>query len=496
MPSRPNLILITTDQQRSDTIGERSPSFLRTPHLDHLAREGMRFTRAYADNPVCVPARVSIMTGKTVLRHGMAGNAGTSTVMGRLGTLPALLRAQGYQTAAIGKMHFTPERARHGFDEMVLPADYYREMAESGSRIQPMRHGLGQNELYPGMATVPESMTLTSWIAERAVDYIWHRRDPTVPFFLWVSFSKPHPPLDPPEPYYSMYRDSPIPEAIRGDWAEEGTAPEAFSRFRQRWSADLIPPETIRAARAAYYGLVTQIDYNIGRVLAALHDLPAGETREMESSRVEGSLLDESLLLFTSDHGEYLGDHGSGGKFMFHEPSSHIPFIIRPPKGRGFDPGQIRDDLVCQADILPTLLGAAGAVAPDDCDGRDLLADTERLELVGASSGFEPSASIQYLALVTGQWKYIWYPEGAQQQLFDLAADPDELMDLALGEEHADRISDLRSRLLARVRSEAAHLIEDDDLPVRQLQGDTTNERRARGYPAFHHEHFDVDVRH
>jgi arylsulfatase A-like enzyme len=496
-PTRPNLILITTDQQRSDTVGDGAPSFLRTPHLDHLAREGVRYTNAYADNPVCVPARVSIMTGKTVLRHGMAGNAGTSSVMGRVNTLPALLREHGYQTAAIGKMHFTPERARHGFDEMILPADYYREMSESGSPVQPMRHGLGQNELYPGMATVPEAMTLTSWIAEESVEYIWHRRDPTVPFFLWVSFSKPHPPLDPPEPYYSMYLDSPIPEPIRGSWADNGSAPEAFVRFRQRWSADLIPPETIRAARAAYYGLVTQIDYNIGRILAALHDLPAGESRQMESSRVEGSLLDHSLILFTSDHGEYLGDHGSGGKFMFHEPSSHIPFIIRPPKDGDIEPGEVRDEIVCQADILPTLLGAAVIAAPADCDGRDLLADAnERLELVGASSGFEPSASIQYLALVTRRWKYIWYPEGAQKQLFDLVEDPDELIDLSAVPRYGADEAELHGRLVERVRAEAPQLLVDGDLPSRELDADTVRQRRARGYPAFHHEHFDVDVRH
>jgi len=98
-------------------------------------------------------------------------------------------------------MHFGPERRRHGWDEMILPADYYRQMERSGLPFQPMRHGLGQNELYPTMATVPEALTLTSWTAERCVDYIRERRDPTKPFLLWCSFSKPHPPLDPHETY-------------------------------------------------------------------------------------------------------------------------------------------------------------------------------------------------------------------------------------------------------------------------------------------------------
>jgi arylsulfatase len=342
----PNIVLITTDQQRYDTVGPRSPEFLRTPHLDHLAREGITFSSAYAECPMCVPSRVSVMTGKSVARHGMAYNGPTSEVIDRATSLPARMREAGYQTAAIGKMHFTPERARHGFDEMLIPADYYAEMSRSGHDVQPMRHGLGQNELYPGMATVPESLTLTSWIAERSVDYILRRRDPSIPFFLWCSFSKPHPPLDPPEPYYSMYIDSPIPDPVFGDWSEGESCPEAFKRARESWSFDLIPPEVIRAARAAYYGLITHVDYAIGRVFAALQDL---------------QLFDDTLFLFTSDHGEYLGDHHAGGKIFFHEPSAHVPFIMRLPKSwEDRRHGSIVAGPVTHADILPTSLAVAG----------------------------------------------------------------------------------------------------------------------------------------
>ncbi len=191
---QPNILLITTDQQRFDTCGPRAPAWMRTPHFDHLCREGVRFDAAYADCPLCVPARASIMTGKTVYAHGMTGNGDTSKYFGEANTLPTVLRELGYQTAAIGKMHFGPQRCRHGWEEMILPADYYRQMARSGLPFQPMRHGLGQTELYPTLATVPEILTLTSWIAEQCVDYILERRDPTRPFLLWCSFSKPHPP--------------------------------------------------------------------------------------------------------------------------------------------------------------------------------------------------------------------------------------------------------------------------------------------------------------
>lgn len=266
---------------------------------------------------ICVPSRVSIMTGKYCTSHGMITNGETVGVMGHRETLPAYLHALGYQTAAIGKINFGPQRVRHGFGEMIIPEDYYHAMREAGHPFQPMRHGLGQNELYPGMATVPENLTLTSWTAEQCAEYILQRRDPTLPFFLWCSFSKSHPPLDPPEPYYSMYRNCPVTEPVCGDWASDESCPEVMKRFRQRWSRDLVPLEIIREARAAYYGLITQVDYNIGRVFAALQD--------------EG-LFDDTLIIYTSDHGEYLGDHQTGSKCFFHEPSAHIPLVLRMPK--------------------------------------------------------------------------------------------------------------------------------------------------------------------
>jgi arylsulfatase A-like enzyme len=482
--AKPNIVLITTDQQRYDTTGERKPPFLRTPHLENLAREGITFRRAYADCPICVPSRISIMTGKTVFAHGNPSFRPSSEFIDARTSLPACLRALGYQTAAIGKMHFTPERARHGFDEMILPADYYAEMARSGSPVQPMRHGLGQNELYPGLATVPEAMTLTNWIAEQCVHYVRDRRDPTAPFFLWCSFSKPHPPLDPPEPYYSMYQDSPIPEPVRSDWADAARAPEAFLRAQQSWSNDLIPPEVIRAARAAYYGLITQIDYNIGRVLAALLDV---------------NLLNDALILFTSDHGEYLGDHSAGAKTFFHEPSAHVPMILRLPKrwaDRGH--GTACDHLVTLADVLPTCVGAAGGTPPDSADGMDLTAvargSTAPRELLLASANSVENP--MYLGVTDGRWKYIWWPEGEQEQLFDLASDPDERHDLGGASDAANVCRDMRERLTAWLRTRAPHWLADGALPTAPRRGDSEIDRRNSAWPGYHTDWYVHDVRH
>jgi arylsulfatase A-like enzyme len=476
----PNLLLITTDQQRFDTL---EMDFLHTPHLDQLRHQGVHFRRAYAETPICVPARVSIMTGRGVFEHGMTHNGASSAVMGRDGTLPALLRETGYATAAIGKLHFTPQRARHGFDETVLPDDYYRSMA--GQPWQPMRHGLGQNELHPGMATVPEALTLTAWIADQCVQYIRERRDPTVPFFLWASFSKPHPPLDPPEPYASMYLDAPVPEPVCGAWAAaDGDAcPPAFARQRQRGSFDLVPISAIRAARAAYYGLVTQVDYAIGRIFAGLQDV---------------ELLDGTLVLFTSDHGEFLGDHRSGNKVMFHEPSARVPFLLRLPAGwprRWY--GEVSDALVTHADVLPTLVAAAGGTPPPGCTGLDLLAllrgETSRDHLYGGATeaGYEEPI---YLAVTDGRWKYIWYPEGGHQQLFDLATDPQELADVC--GERPSVADSLHDTLVRRLRALGSRWVTGDRLVSVPLRGDSVADRRASGWPGYHTEYHPSDVRH
>ena len=155
MPSaRPNIILITTDQQRWDTCGPLAPSFMRTPHFDTLAREGITFSSAYADCPICVPSRVSIMTGKTVFAHDDPCFDPSTRFIDNATSLPGCLGDLGYQTIAVGKMHFEPQRARHGFQEMLLPEDYYRQRRASGHELQPMRHGLGQNELYPGLSLI------------------------------------------------------------------------------------------------------------------------------------------------------------------------------------------------------------------------------------------------------------------------------------------------------------------------------------------------------
>jgi len=441
--SRPNILLITTDQQRFDTVPPFKPSFLRVPHIEHLAREGVRFDCAYSDCPLCVPSRVGIMTGKNVYHHKMSKNGKTTSVIGNTDTLPAYLHECGYQTAAIGKMHFGPARTKHGFDKMLLPDDYYQEMRNSGNQLQPMRNGLGQNDIAPGMSTVPEALTHTAWVVEKSREYIFEHMNNSKPFFLWTSFSKPHPPFDPPEPYYSMYKDSPIPTPVCGEWVEENT-PRAFERHMGRFAADIYTSsdELIRAARAAYYGLITQIDYNIGRLLAAIRETDDGT-------------LDNTFIIFTSDHGEYLGDHKAISKTFHHEVSTHVPFIMKPDKS--WDRKLYHKNsskIVSHADILPTFINAANGKVPDDVDGIDLCESLEQrlsirkyIDMLSGDSVESPLASI---AITDGQWKYIWFPEGGHEQFFDLKNDRYETKNLAGKKSSQDKLKELKNELIKR----------------------------------------------
>jgi arylsulfatase A-like enzyme len=479
---KPNILLITTDQQRYDSVGHRAPPFMRSPHYTNLCDVGTEFLNAYAQSPLCVPMRYSTMTGTDMGKCRIHGNFRSSEHMGRDETLPGRLRPLGYQTIAVGKMHFGPQRTRHGFDEMILPDDYHREMAIRGGDYQPMRHGLGQNEqTVSGMATVPEALTLTSWTTERCVDYIRYRRDPTVPFFMWCSYSKPHPPWDPPEPYYSMYRNQKMPGPVVGDWSRDTRCPEPFKRMREQYSMDLVTPEVWQENYAAYLGLCTQIDYNLGRLFGVMR---------------EAEVLNNTLIIFTSDHGEMMGDHGSGAKVFFYESSARVPFVMVKPKSMGgWKTGERCEFPVTHCDIMPTILAAAGETE-NLGDGVNLLGIHAQTPCDRLIEGVCAGEVLGYSAATDGKVKYIYYPEGGCEQFFDLVADPGELHNAAGDLQHQETVAKLRNHLIALHTERNTGWVQDGKWAVWPLRGDTTQQRRAQNWKGFHTEICEDDTRH
>ena len=197
---QPNILLITTDQQRFDTINAWGNTHIFTPHLNYMAAMGTSYRSCYACCPICVPSRTTILTGRHGYESGVVSNATHETVMReqtRLRrTLPALLTDAGYQTCAKGKMHFEPARACYGFEQMTLPLDYMRQYDRKAETARPKAHGIGECEMEPGISTVEVKDSITTWIVDQSIDFL-ETRDTTRPFFLWTSFTTPPPPVDP-----------------------------------------------------------------------------------------------------------------------------------------------------------------------------------------------------------------------------------------------------------------------------------------------------------
>lgn len=471
-----HLLLITTDQQRFDTIQAGGNRHILTPHLNWLLETGVQFTRCYADSPICGPSRMTIMTGRHAFTNGAVTNStalAQEPLIDAATSLPGwLTRRGGYQSRAVGKMHFAPERCHNGFEHMEILEDYYREMRRHPERGVPANHGLGQNEMQVGFSTVAETHTLTHWIIDRSVDFL-ETRDPTRPYFLWTSFSKPHPPYDPCWSYWELYRDKPLPPPILGDWSTIATdVPPGFMFATwQQNGCDTFTEEQLRDCKRAYYACITQVDYNLGILFARLREL---------------GLLDQTTIIFTSDHGDMLGDHHMGHKSHFLEGSAHVPLLVRPAKG--VLPESARgtkcDELVCLADLLPTFAALAGLPAPQarPLDGLNLLdvlaARTHRERLHGQCGPWH--------AVIERDCKYMFTELGASELLFNLTRDPLEQHELIRAGKDLASAKRLRGELHKRLSKSGHPAAGADDQLIATRAAPERTHARANPWPGFH----------
>jgi arylsulfatase A-like enzyme len=459
MADRPNLVLITADQWRGDCLsGIDAQHPVLTPHLTQLGQEGTRYARAYADCPICMPQRVTTLTGQVASRFGKVGNFGDRSPIDPARSLPGrLVREAGYQAHAAGKMHFEPSRARFGFDEIDLHPNDYVNWLEGTEWAGGYRgHGVGGNEAVPVTSAVPERYTHTHWIVEQAVRFL-RRRDPDCPFFLWVVFEAPHSPFDPPEPYDRMYDRIDVPQPLRGNWLDDEQAPAEFKRRSLLHNFDHLSDPWVAETRRRYYGQITHIDYQLGLLL--------GELRHQ-------GLWDHTAVCFTADHGEHLGDHGIFGKGTFLQGSADVPLQMKFPNGCGAPVNRIESRPVLTADLCPTFLRLAGLEPDKATDGISLLDDApERRIVCGETHGTAMATN--------GRWKYIYWPEGGKEMLFDLQADPCELTNLAGREEATSHQQALRGELIAHLRRHNRPLVEGGSLVVRQERGIDVSALRA-----------------
>lgn len=418
--SSPNVLLIMADQWPAAVLGAAGHPCVQTPSLDRLAANGIRFTNAYSECPVCIPARRTIMTGTTPRTHGdRTFQAGLR--MPDMPTLASCFRDAGYQAYGVGKLHIHPQRDRIGFDDVLLAEegrsrhgtvdDYEIFLADQGHAGQQFMHGLNNNEFFHRPWHLPEHCHVTNWITAQAARVI-KRRDPTRPAFWYVSYTHPHPPLAPLACYLDLYRDVEVNAPHQGTWDQDIDAlPVPLQRIATRWP--LRRPDEHAALRRAYYALITHIDHQMRLIIGTLR---------------EENLLDDTVVMFVSDHGEMLGDFGLWAKRLFYEASACVPMIVMGRRGDDRVPiGQVDDRLVGLQDVMPTLLDLAGLDIPGTVDGISAVGGHKRAHLYG-EFGEEVEATRM---LHDGRHKLIWYPAGNRVQLFDLQEDPGETVDRA-----------------------------------------------------------------
>ncbi|MBC2602971.1 arylsulfatase [Puniceicoccus vermicola] len=456
-PSSPNIVFIHVDQWRADCLSIEGHPVVHTPTLDLLALQGVLFSHAYASCPTCVPSRASLMTGLTPEHHGRVSYQ-DGVPWNYPITLPGEFTKCGYQTKAIGKLHTFPERNQLGFESVELHDgylhfarkrhgqpiendDYLAWLREETGRANAdyFEHGVNCNSIVARPWPMEEYLHPTNWVTSRSLDFL-DTRDTSRPFFLYMSYHRPHPPYDPPGWALDQYLQAPMPDPVVGDWVDlyepydQSHSPEAF-RAKYR-------PDILQRARAGYYGHLTHIDHQINRFLEILQ---------------EYDLAENTWIVFTSDHGEMLGDHHLYRKGYPYEASARVPLIVKPPQSVEYPKGSVCETVVEMMDFLPTLLDCAGLPAPDQIDGRSFLNHVVgksqaslRPYLHGEHTLF--GYSLQWLT--DGREKYVWHSGTGREQLFDLSDDPNEVKDLSLNASPlaVERLAVWRQRMVDTLR--------------------------------------------
>ncbi len=472
---RPNILMLCTDQQRYDSLGITGAKAAITPHLDRLAAEGALFSNTYVQNPICSPSRASLFTGQYVRNHGLWAN-GVSMPSHKKMFTRALADA-GYDCGMIGKQHLSAcegwqtearlddgyrvfdwahdpihrswQNAYHQWLRREHPAVYKGLFPDEGD---PANAGAGNKAKGATPAdTVPVEAHFTHWVAERAIDFIETDRGEDEPFFLIANFFDPHHPFGAPQAYRDRIDDTLVdPPHIRD--GELASKPKVQSEYSKKSYAGAVPgfhdytPEEIHELRANFHAMVAFIDDEVGRIMAAL-----------EAS----GLAEDTLVVFTSDHGEMLGDHGILLKGpMLYDACTRVPLILRWP---GHVPaGTVVDDLVQWIDLPATYLDVASCPQMPTCQGASLMPlvtgaaedwrDFALCEYRDSGHGAHPP--VMTTMLRHGDWKLvIWHGDPAvnrerEGELYNLAADPHEFVNLYDDPAFAAERTRLKERLV------------------------------------------------
>jgi len=447
-----NVLLITTDEQHVNTLGCYGNSHIRTPNLDRLACKGVRFINHTCANPLCTPARASILNGQYPRTHGAFSVGVELDKNGPM--LSKWLKDKGYATGIMGKAHFEAELSYaidgldhkepyYGFDTYHLTEDIHsQEYLEWVRHVDPEQYGEakrncseqfaegvpaeGADAYLPEYSVYASKMTgevhPSTWITNNSIEFMRACKSRGEPFFLWTSYVDPHHPWNPIEPFASMYDPSELPVPVREAGAHGGPT-SVYNDGTQ------LSDKELQQMRAFYYGMISHIDTKVGQMLAFLE--------------TEGQ-LEETLVIFTSDHGDYNGRHSMIRKIAgLYDDILRVPMIVRKP-GSGAA-GGIYEGMTQHQDIAPTIMELLGYDIPGSVQGYSLAK-----ALDGTGSAERKYSFLEIggpLGVARGPWKLVYYNRGLRAVLTNTETDPDEMQNLAGLAEYADVMEELKGAL-------------------------------------------------
>ncbi|UCC62106.1 MAG: sulfatase-like hydrolase/transferase [Anaerolineae bacterium] len=457
---RPNILLLYTDQQRWDALGANGNPDVQTPNLDRLAAEGLNLDRFFVQNAVCMPSRVSMLTGLYpstlgILRNGVPVPEDTVA-------LPHLLRNYGYTSANIGKLHFLPHANRdhrdahpeYGFDHLEISdepgcyEDAYRAWVSRkapeqldrvsvglppATKVWQETMGIDDGICHPEQRFPKEAipfagrsdLTHSSFVAEQTMAFLRSHR--AGPFFCIAGFYSPHSPWVAPQEFIDLYD----PDTL----TVPAFPPEVEARRSGAASSDAgaFSDRELGVARQGYYAMVSEVDHHVGRILHCLDEL---------------RLAENTIVVYTSDHGEWLGEHLRYGKgYPGHDCVTRVPFILRWPEGLA-NPGRTAHALVEAVDLVPTLLECAGIPIPYHLQGRSFLALAEGAAYAARTSALTEMAG--WKTVRTDRFRYVTEADG-RESLYDLSNDPGAYYNVAGDPDYASTLAEMRHELLRRL---------------------------------------------
>lgn len=421
-----NVLLIMADEHRRDALGCAGHPVVETPHLDALARSGTRFANAYCNSPLCVPSRASFATGMLAHETGAWDNG--KPYAGGLPSWGKVLDGQGVQVVTVGKLHFDAEADTGFADQRCKRAP---KIDLEGLRRNPVRARPGGRRRILEAGAGDRWREATEAETATAIEFLRGEAPRSEkPWVLWLNYLPPHFPLIAPEDFLRLCPDDRVDDPFDFPSAERHPALEELRLHFETGGIDI---QSARRARAAYYALCSFVDAHVGRVLAAL---------------TESGVEDQTLVVYTSDHGEMLGDHELWWKSAMYEPSAGVPLLMRGP---GVMPNAIVDAPVSLLDVTATIADAVGLPKPSHWRGQSLLPALRGERPLPAdravfSEYHGHGVSRAIFMLRKGRYKYVHYV-GGPAQLFDLDRDPREMDNLALNPPFQSVMRELRDEL-------------------------------------------------